>query len=130
MQLTPASIILLTVYIAIKFSRLYYHNMILTVILKKEIKEMWLEWLIAILSTALTGYFFFKSSLIFPLVITSNVVITYYMNLNLPAREDETSDYLTRVTLRANSNVVESSQFECVVDMILFFAFLMVKNYG
>jgi hypothetical protein len=130
MQLTPASIILLTVYIAIKFSRLYYHNMILTVILKKQIKEMWLEWLIAILSTIITAYFFFKTSLLFPLIIAGNVVATYYMNLNLPAREDETSDYLTRVTLRANSNVVEASQFECVVDMTLFFAFLMVTNYG
>ena len=130
MQLIPVSIIILTSYIAIKFARLYYYNMIVTVISKKETKEMWLEWLLAVMSTATTGYFFFKSSLIFPIIVAGNVVATYYLNLNLPAREDETSDYLTRVTLRANSNVVEASQFECVVDMILFFAFLLVTNYG
>jgi len=130
MQLTPASIVLLTLYVSIKFARLYYYNLIVTVISKKETKEMWLEWLLAVLSTAVTGYLFFKTSLFFPIIVAGNVIATYYMNINLPAREDETTDYLTRVTLRANSNVVESSQFEAVVDMILFFAFLMVVNHG
>jgi hypothetical protein len=130
MQLTPASIMLLSAYAAIKFSRLYYHNMILTVLLKKETREMWLEWLITVVSTIITGYFFFSTSLIFPMIVCGNVIATYFMNLNLPSREDETSEYLTRVTLRANSNVVEASQFECIVDITLFFAFLMVVNHG
>lgn len=117
------SILLLIIYASLSMSRRYYYVVLFYMFSKSTSKTLF-EAALSFLGWCVMLYLFYNKSILFLLLKMIDVISTYLINSGIPNRQSETYRYyFERVTVAANSNVIEASQFECFVDILLFAIF-------
>ena len=126
--MTQFQLIILILYSSLLMSRKYYY-VCLFYVYSKSLRDVSIEIVSALISWGIMLLLFYHSSVYFLLLKSLHLLIVYLLNANLPNRQSESSiNYIERVTIRSNSNPIESSQFECLVDLFLFLSFFGVKH--
>lgn len=119
---------LFVLYASYTMSRNYYYAMILSSY-KIKWSEIFIEIGLSTISWLVMISLFYRLSAYFVLLKAFYLVAVYLTHINTPSRQKETIPYFQRVTIFSSANPVETTQFNAIIDLILFVTYFGAKSY-